>query len=124
MFACWGDQDLEGLLECVDPELEWRTAADRRLYRGYDGVRAFFQRWQDDGERLEVPLQRVVEVAPGQVLAVGRLRLLRPGRGLADSPGVWLFHVAGGRVTRIHAYPSERDAMKALPARGPASARA
>jgi ketosteroid isomerase-like protein len=124
MFACWGDQDLEGLLECVDPALEWRTAADRRLYRGHDGARDFFRRWQANGEKLEVPLQRMVEVAPGRVLAVGRLRLLRPGRGLADSPGVWLFHITGGRITHIHAYPSEREAMEAVPARDSASARA
>ena len=124
MFACWGDQDLEGLLECVDPALEWRTAADRRLYRGHDGVRDFFRRWQVDGEQLEVPLQRTVEVAPGRVLAVGRLRLLRSGRGLADSPGVWLFYVNGGRITHIHAYASEREALEAVPARSAVSTRA
>jgi ketosteroid isomerase-like protein len=122
MFACWGDQDLEGILECVDPELEWRTAADHRVYRGHDGVREFFRRRQSDTERLEVPLQRVAEVGPGRILAVGRLRVMRPGRGLADSPGVWIFHVRGGRITHIHAYASERDAMEALPARRSVSA--
>jgi ketosteroid isomerase-like protein len=124
MFACWGDEDLEGLLACVDPELEWRTAADGRLYKGHDGARAFYTRWRASRGRLEVPLQRTVEVAPGVVLAVGRLRLMRPGRGLADSPGVWLFRVNGGRVTHIHAYRSEREAMEALPVRGAVSARA
>jgi len=111
-------------LECVDPELEWRTAADHRLYRGHDGVREFFRRRQSESERLEAPLQRVVEVGEGKVLAVGRLRIMRPGRGLADSPGVWIFQISGGRIIRIEAYPSEREAMQALPARGPVSTRA
>jgi ketosteroid isomerase-like protein len=124
MFACWGDEDLEGLLSCVDPELEWRTAADGRLYKGHDGARAFYTRWRASRGRLEVPLQRTVEVAPGVILAVGRLRLMRPGRGLADSPGVWLFRVGEGRITHIHAYRSEREAMEALPVRGAVSARA
>ena len=116
MFACWGDQDLEGLLACVDPALEWRTATDHQVYRGHDGVRDFFARWRASAERLEAPLQRVVELAPGRILAVGRLRVMRPGRGLADSPGVWLFHVSGGLITHIRAFASEREAMEALPA--------
>jgi ketosteroid isomerase-like protein len=113
MFACWGDQDLEGMLECVDPELEWHAAVDGDLYRGHDGVREFFARWRSGRQRLEVPLQRAEEVAPGLILVVGRLRLMRPGRGLADSPGVWLFHVSGGRIGQIQAYPSEREALRA-----------
>lgn len=117
MFACWGAQDLEGILRCVDPDLEWRSAADHRIYSGHDGVREFFRRRQAESERLEAPLQRLVEVGAGTVLAVGRLRVMRPGRGLADSPGVWLFHVSGGLITHIHAFASEREAMEALPAR-------
>jgi ketosteroid isomerase-like protein len=114
MFACWAAGDLEGMLECVDPELEWRAAADGRLYRGHDGVREFFVRWRSAGQRLEVPLQRAAEAAPGRILVVGRLRLTRPGRGLADSPGVWAFHVSEGRITLIESYSSEREATRAL----------
>jgi ketosteroid isomerase-like protein len=116
MFACWGEGDLEGMLACADPDLEWLAAADGRLYRGHGGVREFFIRWREAGQRLEVPLQRATEVAEGRVLAVGRLRLTRPGRGLADSPGVWIFDVDCGRVTRIQSYQSERAAMQALDA--------
>ena len=110
------------MLGIVDPALEWHSAADGKLYKGHEGVREFFNHWQEVGERLEVPLQRTVELAPGQILAVGRLRLMRPGRGLADSPGVWIFHVSGGRITRIHAYRSEREAMEAVPSNGRISA--
>jgi ketosteroid isomerase-like protein len=114
MFACWGEGDLEGMLTCVDPALVWHSAADGRPYQGHDGVRAFFARWRDAGRRLEVPLQRAVEVAPGRILAVGRLRVIRPGRGLADSPGVWVIDVSEAQVTRIESYTSERDAVEAL----------
>jgi ketosteroid isomerase-like protein len=116
MFACWASNDLEGMLECADPELRWHTAADGELYEGHEGVRTFFERWQTNGQRLEAPLQRAVEVSPGRILVVGRLRLMRPGRGLADSPGVWAFHVQDGRITLIHAYRSESEAIDALKA--------
>jgi ketosteroid isomerase-like protein len=122
MFACWAAEDLDGMIACSDPGLEWHAAADGRLYRGHAGVREFFARWQDDGQRLEAPLQRAVEVGPGKVLAIGRLRMIRPGRGLADSPGVWTFHVDRGRVTRIESYRSEREATDALQAEGTISA--
>jgi ketosteroid isomerase-like protein len=114
MFACWSAEDLDGILECVDPQLRWRTAADGRLYRGHEGVRKFFARWRAEGQRLEVPLQRTFEVAPGHVLAVGRLRLIQPGRGLADSPGVWAFHVRDALITEIQSYRTEREATEAL----------
>jgi ketosteroid isomerase-like protein len=119
LFACWGEGDLEGMLACADPDLEWLAAADGRLYRGHGGVREFFIRWREGAQRLEVPLQRAIEVTPGRILAVGRLRLTRPGRGLADSPGVWIFDVDCGQVTRICSYRSEREAMQAV---GPADA--
>lgn len=101
------------MLECADPELEWRAAADGRLYRGHEGVREFFER-QSAAQRLDVPLQRVREVGPGRVLAVGRLRVIRPGRGLSDSPGVWAFYVNDGRISRIEAHGTEREALAAL----------
>lgn len=123
MFAYWGEGDLEGMLACADPDLEWLAAADGRRYRGHGGVREFFIRWREGAERLEVPLQRTTEVSTGRILAVGRLRLTRPGRGLSDSPGVWIFDVDGGRVTRIHSYESERAAMRAFDAADAVSTR-
>jgi ketosteroid isomerase-like protein len=123
MFACWAADDLEGMLECVDPALEWHAAVDGQLYKGHAGVREFFSHWQGgSSERLEVPLQRALEVAPGRILVVGRLRTIRPGRGLADSPGVWAYHVDAGLITLIHAYRSEREAIQALKASRPQAA--
>lgn len=116
MFACWAAEDLEGMLDCVSPELEWVTAADGKHYEGHEGVREFYSTMRDNGQRLEVPLQRTTEVRPGRILAVGRLRMVRPGQGLADSPGVWVFHVADGKITGIYSFPSERDALDAAAA--------
>jgi ketosteroid isomerase-like protein len=116
MFACWASDDLEGMLECTDAELRWHAAVDGELYEGHDGVRRFFERGQANGQRIEAPLQRAIEVSPGRILVVGRVRLMRPGRGLADSPGVWAFHVQNGRITMIHAYRSESEAIEALKA--------
>jgi len=118
MFACWAAEDLEGVLECVSPKLRWVTAADGKLYKGHDGVREFFDRVRANGQRLEVPLQRTAEVRPGCILAVGRLRVVRPGHGLADSPGVWAFYVEDGKIVRIQSHPSEREALDALAAEG------
>lgn len=116
MFACWAAEDLEGMLDCVSPELEWVTAVDGKLYKGHAGVRKFYETMRSNGKRLEVPLQRTAEVRPGRILAVGRLRTVQPGQGLADSPGIWVFSVADGQITRIQAYPSERAALEAVAA--------
>jgi ketosteroid isomerase-like protein len=116
MFACWAAEDLEGMLECVGPKLQWVTAADGKLYKGHAGVREFFETMRANGQRLEVPLQRTAEVRRGVILAVGRLRMVRPGHGLADSPGVWAFHVKDARIVRIQSYSSERDALESVAA--------
>jgi ketosteroid isomerase-like protein len=118
MFECWGEEDLEGMLECVDPDFEVHAAVDGRMYRGHDGVREYFARWGQGGQRLDAPLQRVAEVGPGCILAVGRVRVMTPGRGLADSPGVWLIQLRDGRMTLARSYSSEREAMDALRATG------
>ena len=114
MFACWAADDLEGILACVHPNLEWRSTLDSRVYEGHDGLREVFTRWRRGAEQLEVPLQRAVEVSPGQILAVGRVRVLRAGRGFADSPGIWVLHMESGRIRRAEAFRSERDARQAI----------
>jgi ketosteroid isomerase-like protein len=114
MFAAWAEEDLEGMIDCVDPGLDWHAAADGRHYTGHEGVREFFGRMRANGQRLEVPLQRTAELRPGCILAVGRLRLVRPGQGLADSPGVWAFYMKDGKISRIESFASERDALDAL----------
>jgi ketosteroid isomerase-like protein len=116
MFACWAAEDLPGILDCVSPELEWVTAADGKLYSGHEGVREFYSTMRANGQRLEVPLQRTAEVRPGRILAVGRVRLVRPGHGLADSPGVWVFDIRDGKIAGIHSHASERDALEAIAA--------
>jgi ketosteroid isomerase-like protein len=117
MFGAWAAGDLQGMIRCVHSDLEWHAAADGRLYRGHEGVREFFER-HHDGEKLEAPLQRSSQVRSGRVLAVGRLRTQRPGRGLADSPGIWLFHLRDGKIARIDSFASERDALEAAHAVG------
>src|SRR2546423_13606551 len=86
MFAAWADEDLEGMIDCVDPGLDWHAAADGRHYKGHEGVREFFGRMRANGQRLEVPLQRPAEVRPGCILAAGRRGLGRPGDGRARPP--------------------------------------
>ncbi len=114
MFACWAADDLEGMFGCVDPDFEFRSATDGNLYKGRDGLREFYERWRDRGERLEIPLQRAVEVSPGRILAVGRVRVLQSGRGFADSPGIWVMQVEHGRLIRAEAFRTEREARQAL----------
>jgi ketosteroid isomerase-like protein len=124
LFTHWAAGDLEGMLACMHPEIEWHAGADGQLYTGHAGAREFFGRWQDQSQRLEVPLQRAIEVAPGRILVVGRLRVIRPGRGLADSPGVWSHYVEDGLITRIQSHQSEREAIDALRGDAPISASA
>ncbi len=80
-FEAWNRGDLEGFLETLDPEIEWRTAG---IFPGLDSgsrrraaVREFWKAFHEPWERLSISYDEITETAPGEVL----LRVLFSGVG-------------------------------------------
>ena len=102
-------------LDLLDDDCEWIPSPeqrDQRILRGTDEIRAYLRRLRDAGVRLE-PALHTCEAVGEDVLVQGRLRVVSPG-ALSDSPLFWIYRLRGGRVVRVEAFASRRDALEAL----------
>jgi len=75
MWEAYGRRDLDGVLACIHPDVEWREAVhlfDRGVYRGHDGIR---QLWQENDEvfpALQIDVDDAFDAGDGTVVVIGR----------------------------------------------------
>jgi ketosteroid isomerase-like protein len=113
----WSNGDLEGFIEGVDPELEWRTSGIYPdvdpVYHGHDGFRKFWRDFHETWETLSMEL-RDTAVAGDQIAfsfhfdATGRDGV-RAGRDQAS-----FVTLRNGLLFRIENYASWDEALDAL----------
>ena len=108
----WVAEDFSGV---VPPEL----SAEPDTYDGHDGLRHYFDSFQEIVGDLRFDAEELVDVAPGVVAARG----LITGRGRESGipvemrvPG--LYRIRDGKVIAIEAYPTWDDAIAAATPRG------
>ena len=130
IYANLGARRLQ-LLDWAHPEIDWTFAADGPSPSGGIGIAGMAQDWREYISPLEEfhhEVDEYVELDGGRVLVLQRLRGrgktsgLDLGRmGSQEMQGAILFHVSGGKVTRLVGYfhseraladlrPSEQDA--------------
>ena len=106
-------EDFHGV---VPPEL----SAEPDTYDGHDGLRHYFDTFQEIVDDLRFDAEELVEVAPGAVAARG----LITGRGREsgipiEMPAPMLMRLRDGKLVGMEAYPEWDDAVAA--GSGPAS---
>jgi ketosteroid isomerase-like protein len=73
-FAAWNSGDRESFLATVHPEIVWKTAGLfpglRSEYRGHDGMRTFWDEFQEPWEKLHIETKRIVEPDESSALAL------------------------------------------------------
>jgi ketosteroid isomerase-like protein len=71
--------DIDGLLENLDPAVEWSPAfpvvlgGEAKVYRGYEGVREMFHGFYEVLDEIHVEYSDVRDLGD-KVLAIGRIR--------------------------------------------------
>lgn len=110
--------DLDGALDQVHPDVEWQTLdvfPDARTYRGPDGVREFFQTWQEVFRGFRLHLEECVPVDDHRVLAALRVSGEGAGSGAGVASPVFfeLFEIRDGQLIRARMFRTERDALEA-----------
>jgi ketosteroid isomerase-like protein len=80
-YGAWNQDDLERILEFLDPQVEWHTSASfpgtEALYRGHDGFRRFWEHLHEPWEDMRVEIesfQRIEDVALIRLSFHGRSR--------------------------------------------------
>ena len=129
LFAGANDMDKQALLDALpdlipemcDPDIEWvedPRRADRRTYRGHEGVRESFERWLENFEEWDFEVERMVDCGD-RVLVVTR----EEGRGSLSGASIsqrnyMVFTFRDGKVARYEEFYEERDALEAAGLRG------
>jgi ketosteroid isomerase-like protein len=119
MWSAYASGGALAALDLVDDDCEWLPSPDfpgARAIRGQTALRAYAERLQVDGVRVEPTLRTCEAVGDEVVVVGGRLRIVSP-RMLADSPHFWLYRMREGRVARVESYASQRDALAAAHSR-------
>jgi ketosteroid isomerase-like protein len=124
LFAGAAEMDKQALLDALpeliaqtcDPEIEWvedPRRADRRVYRGHEGVRESWERWLENFDEWGGEVERMVDCGD-KVLVVAR----EEGRGSLSGANisqqnylVFTFHE--GKIARYEEFYEERDALEA-----------
>jgi ketosteroid isomerase-like protein len=124
LFAGAADMDKQALLDALpdfipqmcDPDIEWvedPRRADRRMYRGHDGVRESFERWLENFSEYRFEIERIVDCGE-KVLVIAR----EEGRGLASGATIGqriysVYSFRDGKISRYEEFYEERDALEA-----------
>lgn len=75
---CFNLRDLDGMLECMCPDVRFfplRLPGVERNYRGHDGVREWFAHLAGAGHSPRLALHNVRAEPGGEVVAIGELHL-------------------------------------------------
>jgi ketosteroid isomerase-like protein len=129
LFAGAADLDKQAMLDALpeliaetcDPEIEWvedPRRADRRVYRGHDGVRESWERWLENFDQYGFEVERIVD-AGAKVLVAAR----EEGRGRASGATISqriyaVYSFRGGKISRYEEFYDERAALEAAGLQG------
>jgi ketosteroid isomerase-like protein len=124
LFAGAEQMDKQALLDALpelipqmcDPDIEWvedPRRADRRVYRGHDGVRESFEHWLENFEEYGFELERMVDCGD-KVLVYAR----EEGRGTLSGGTISqriysVYAFRDGKIARYQEFYDERDALEA-----------
>ena len=122
-FKRWIDaynrQDVEAMVEEMDPEVEYHPVLPRLLggeatvYRGHDGVRRLFREIYDAFDEIHVEYSDVRDLGD-RVVAIGHTRMRGRGSGAeTESPSAVVIDVRHGKVTHVRTYLDPDEALEA-----------
>jgi ketosteroid isomerase-like protein len=108
--------DVEGFLECIDPDIElvpFGAAMEGKVYRGHAGWREWYeQELLANWEAFETRPEEFHEV-DGRIIVFGRwvARARKSGVQL-DVPATWIVDVRNGVIVRWETYTDRAEALR------------
>ncbi len=119
LLEAFNERDVEGFAGLTTPDFEWSpsvVAVDGEIFRGREGIEAYFGRMRDAWEEFKMLADDVREVRDldDRVLVVGRVQ----ARGLSSGAPVEvalsiLYDVREGRISRMHSFLDADEALRA-----------
>ena len=111
--------DVEGLLEELDPEVEWHSAlhaflgGGQTVFRGHDGVREMLQDLNEAFGEIQIEISEIRDLGDGLV-AIGRTRALGKASGVTtETPLAMVTEIREGKTISIRGYLDPKQALEA-----------
>ena len=105
---------IAGMLDTLDPEIEWRAAQDSRSHRGHAGVERSVNSWFDVWEDYESEIEELMD-AGDDVLVVIKSRARGRGSGVTvEHRYCRVYTVRNGKIVRMLEYSKRSEALQAL----------
>jgi ketosteroid isomerase-like protein len=112
--------DVDGLLEELDPEVEWHSAlhallgGEQTVFRGHDGVREMLRDLNEAFGEIRIEMSEIRDLGDGLV-AIGRTRTRGKASGVeTDTPLALVTEIRNGKTISIQAYLDPRQALEAV----------
>ena len=118
LYDAWRRGAYEEGLEVLDPQIEWRAAAEIPGHRGVLYGRAaaakYLGEWRQTWEDYSVTVERFIDLGD-QVLALARERGSGRGSGLVlDTEFAQLWTMRDGRAVRMQEWRTWSEALEAM----------
>lgn len=109
--------DADSFVDLTTPDVEWKVglaAVEGEVFRGYAGVRAYFERLGTAWSQFEFIAEEFRDVGDA-VVVLGRLRGTgRAGGVPVESPVGAVWELRDGKVWRLRAYLEPEQALRAV----------
>jgi ketosteroid isomerase-like protein len=119
LLHAWSRRDVDAAIDLLHEDIEWRPALtagslEGTVYRGPDGVRAWFRELDDVWAELSYEIDEVRDVGEGRVVMLGHFHAVGRESGVTiDQAQGFVFTMVGGRVARALSLASQQDALEA-----------
>ena len=116
-MEAWNREDLDALIPLSDPEVEFVSifaGMEGRTYRGYDGLRRYFDDMRDTWSEFHREIEGVTDAGGGQVVVSFRLLGIARASGVpVDERVTTVFRLRDGRLHRMVVYRDRDEALEA-----------
>jgi ketosteroid isomerase-like protein len=107
-------RDVEGFLGFMDPEIEWRSAVEKKTYRGHAGLVRYRADVDAILEEFHTEEDRFVDAGEDRVVHLYRIVGRGAGSGVPVDREVAAVHqLRNGKVVKAVAYLDQRQALEA-----------
>lgn len=120
----WNAEDVDGVLECADPEIDFDWSASRSpwsgVYHGHEGLMQIWAEQRDAWESFHVEVAEAVELDTERLVTATVVRGRGRGSGIIlEARGGWLWTVRAGRIASARFFQTKEEALEAAGASGP-----
>jgi ketosteroid isomerase-like protein len=118
VIGAFNERDVDGILQCVNPDLEWFPAIAVSVggdaLRGREGIESYVREISDTWREYRVVAQDLRVLGDEQVLVLSRVEARGAGSGgLVDEPMGQIYDLHDGKISRVRTYLDHGEALRA-----------